>query len=205
MMKKIDGHLHLVRSLAGLNGKGRLTPLGGGRAIWDDGEVIKLIPDGWGDDHFLVDAALKVMDNNGIEKAVLLQGSLNGYQNYYSWQVAKKYPQRFMTSFSVDPFARQAMTIVKRYVEQLGVRVMKFEISQGGGLHGYHRPFWLDQDERCSRIFHFYLITLVLWSRSITAILSKLVTNQKPSPTWRVAIPSWTLWFATYHFPIVIT
>ena len=30
MMKKIDGHLHLVRSLAGLNGKGRLTPLGGG-------------------------------------------------------------------------------------------------------------------------------------------------------------------------------
>lgn len=154
-MKKIDGHLHLVRSLAGLNGKGRLTPLGEGRAIWDDGEVIKLIPDGWGDDNFLAEVALKVMDDNGIDKAVLLQGSLNGYQNYYSWQVAKKYPQRFMTSFSVDPFAQQAMTIVKRYVGQLGVRVMKFEISQGGGLHGYHQPFRLDQDERCSRIFHF--------------------------------------------------
>lgn len=93
-MKKIDGHLHLVRSLAGLNGKGRLTPLGNGRAIWDDGDVIKLIPDGWGDDNFLAESALK---------AVLLQGSLNGYQNYYSWQVAKKYPQRFMTSFSVEP------------------------------------------------------------------------------------------------------
>ncbi len=25
-MKKIDGHLHLVRSVAGLNGKGRMTP-----------------------------------------------------------------------------------------------------------------------------------------------------------------------------------
>ena len=48
-MKKIDAHLHLVRSLAGLNGQGRLTPLGNGRAIWDSGQVIKLIPDGWGD------------------------------------------------------------------------------------------------------------------------------------------------------------
>lgn len=44
-MRKIDGHLHLVRSLAGAKGQGRLTPIGHGRAIWDDGEIIKLIPD----------------------------------------------------------------------------------------------------------------------------------------------------------------
>ena len=54
-MQKIDGHLHLVRSLAGAKGQGRLTPIGHGRAIWDDGEVIKLIPDGWGDANFLVE------------------------------------------------------------------------------------------------------------------------------------------------------
>lgn len=154
-MKKIDGHLHLVRSLAGLNGKGRLTPLGDGKAIWDDGEVIKLIPDGWGDDNFLAEAALKVMDQQGIDKAVLLQGSLNGYQNYYSWQVAKKYPDRFMASFSVDPYMDQAMAIVQRYVGQLGERVIKFEISQGGGLHGYHHPFRLDISPECGRIFHY--------------------------------------------------
>ncbi|MCI1287921.1 MAG: amidohydrolase [[Lactobacillus] timonensis] len=154
-MKKIDAHLHLVRSLAGLNGQGRLTPLGNGRAIWDSGQVIKLIPDGWGDDQFLAESALKVMDENGIDKAVLLQGSLNGYQNYYSWQVAKHYPHRFMTSFSVDPFMDHAMTIVKRYVGQLGVRVMKFEISQGGGLHGYHQAFRLDLTPECGQIFHY--------------------------------------------------
>lgn len=28
-MKKVDGHVHLIRALAGLNGKGRLTPLAG--------------------------------------------------------------------------------------------------------------------------------------------------------------------------------
>lgn len=154
-MKKIDGHLHLVRSVAGLNGKGRMTPLGNGQTIWDDGTLIKLIPDGWGDDDFLAESALQVMDENGIDKAVLLQGSLNGYQNYYSYQTVKKYPDKFIAAFSVDPFADNAMKIVQRHVEDLGFRAIKFEISQGGGLHGYHQPFRLDTTPALGKIFHF--------------------------------------------------
>ena len=154
-MKKIDGHLHLVRAIAGFNGKGRMTPLGNGQTIWDDGTLIKLIPDGWGDDNFLAESALKVMKDNGIEKAVLLQGSLNGYQNYYTYQTVKKYPDQFIGAFSVDPFADNAMEIVRRHVEDLGFRAIKFEISQGGGLHGYHKPFRLDQTNETSKIFHF--------------------------------------------------
>ncbi|HAT55280.1 MAG TPA: amidohydrolase [Lactobacillus sp.] len=154
-MKKIEGHLHLVRSVAGFNGKGRMTPLGDGKTIWDDGTLIKLIPDGWGDDDFLAESALKVMDENDVEKAVLLQGSLNGYQNYYSYQAVKKYPDRFVAAFSVDPFTDTAMKIVRRHVEDLGFRAIKFEISQGGGLHGYHQPFRLDTDLRIGKIFHY--------------------------------------------------
>ncbi|BDR57571.1 amidohydrolase family protein [Xylocopilactobacillus apicola] len=154
-MKKIDAHLHLVKSVAGLNGRGRLTPLGDGKAIWDDGTLIKLIPDGWGSDNFLAESALKVMKENGIEKSVLLQGSLNGYQNYYSYQTVKKYPDKFIAAFSVDPFADNAMRIVKRHVEDLGFRAIKFEISQGGGLHGYHHPFRLDISLEVGKILHF--------------------------------------------------
>ncbi len=157
MIKKIDGHLHLVRAIAGFNGKGRMTPLGNGKTIWDDGTVIKLIPDGWGDDNFTAESAIKVFEENNIEKAVLLQGSLNGYQNYYSYQAVKKYPDRFIAAFSVDPFAEFYYDIVKRHVEELGFRAMKFEISQGGGIHGYHftTPFRLDTDPRVGRIFHY--------------------------------------------------
>ncbi|WP_413627989.1 amidohydrolase family protein [Fructilactobacillus vespulae] len=156
-MKKIDGHLHLVRSIAGFNGKGRLTPVGAGQAIWDDGTLIKLIPDGWGTDSFTAASALKVMDNNKIDKAVLLQGSLNGYQNYYSYQAIKKYPERFIGAFSVDPFTKSYMEITKRHVEKLGFRALKFEISEGGGMHGYHQttPFRLDTDARIAKIFHY--------------------------------------------------
>lgn len=154
-MKKIEGYLHLVRSLAGSKGQGRLSPLGNGYAIWDNGEIIHLIPEGWGDDNFLVEKYLPVMKQESIEKAVLLQGTLNGYQNYYTYQVVKRFPGKFIGAFSVDPFTDYAMDIVKRHVEQLGFRAIKFEISQGGGLHGFHQPFRLDTDNRCSKIFHY--------------------------------------------------
>lgn len=47
------------------------------------------------------------------------------------------------------------MAIVHRYVEDLGFRAIKFEISQGGGLHGFHRSFRLDIDNRVFQIFHY--------------------------------------------------
>ena len=95
------------------------------------------------------------MDKEGIDKAVILQGTLNGYQNYYTYQVVKSYPDRFIGAFAVDPFADRSMAIVHRYVEDLGFRAIKFEISQGGGLHGFHRSFRLDIDNRVSQIFHY--------------------------------------------------
>ncbi|KFI45413.1 hypothetical protein GA0061078_0239 [Bifidobacterium bohemicum] len=154
-MKKIDAHLHLVRSLSGFNGKGRLNPLGGGRAVWDNGTFVKLIPDGWGDDDFLAESALKVMDENSVDKAVLLQGSLYGFQNYYTYRSVKRYPDRFIGAFSFDPFVGESITAVRRHVEDLGFRAVKMEISQGGGLGGYHIPVRLDMDSRLGRFFHY--------------------------------------------------
>lgn len=154
-MKKIEGHIHLVQNIAGAKGQGRLNPLGDGYAIWDDGEIIKLIPDGWGSTSFLAENYLPVMKKEGIEKAVILQGTLNGYQNYYTYQVVKKYPDKFIGAFSVDPYDQFAMKIVRHYVNDLGFRAIKFEISQGGGLHGFHQPFRLDIDNHVSQIFHY--------------------------------------------------
>lgn len=154
-MKKIEGHIHLIRAMAGSKGQGRLNPLGNGYAIWDDGEIIHLLPAGWGDDDFRVEKYLPIMAVENIEKAVLLQGTLNGYQNYYTYQVIKRYPDRFIGAFAVDPFAERAMAIVKRHVEELGFRAIKFEISQAGGLHGFHKPFRLDDDVRIGQIMHY--------------------------------------------------
>lgn len=155
ILKKIEGHIHLIRAMAGSKGQGRLSPLGNGYAIWDDGEIIHLLPAGWGDDDFRVEKYLPIMAAENIEKAVLLQGTLNGYQNYYTYQVIKRYPDRFIGAFAVDPFAERAMAIVKRHVEELGFWAIKFEISQAGGLHGFHTPFRLDSDVRVGQIMHY--------------------------------------------------
>lgn len=159
-MKKIDAHVHIVEAIAGFNGKGRLNALGNGYAVWDDGDLIKLIEDGYGDKDFTTEALLKYMDANDVEKAVILQGHLNGYQNYYTHLAIKKYPERFTGAFAVDPYAENALKIVQRYVEELGFRAIKFEISQGGGIHGYRgeaAPFRLDSDPRINRILTYLL------------------------------------------------
>ena len=88
IMKKIDAHLHLVRDLASYKGNGRRNALGNGLVVWDSGFKTRLFPAGWGDDAFRADAARKVMEDYDVAKAVLLQGSLYGFQNYYSWQAA---------------------------------------------------------------------------------------------------------------------
>lgn len=156
-MKKIDGHAHILQEVAGFNAKGRHTALGNGYSIWDDGDLLKLIPDGYGDKDFTAEAFMKLMDEHGVEKAVILQGHLNGYQNYYTYLSIKRYPERFIGAFSVDPYADNAMEIVERHVEVLGFRAIKFEISQGGGIHGYrgNAPFRLDTDPRVARILNY--------------------------------------------------
>lgn len=159
-MKKIDGHAHIVDTIAGFNGKGRLNAIGNGYAIWDDGDMIKLIEDGYGDKNFPAESLLNYMDANEVEKAVILQGHLNGYQNYYTYLAIKQYPDRFTGAFSVDPYAENAMQIVERYVETLGFRAIKFEISQGGGIHGYRgqkTPFRLDTDPHVNKLLSYLL------------------------------------------------
>lgn len=135
-MKKIDAHLHLVRDLASYKGNGRSNALGNGLVVWDSGFKTRLFPAGWGDDAFRADAARKVMEDHDVAKAVLLQGSLYGFQNYYSWQVAKAAPDRFAPAFSIDPFASEAEKIVKRHVEDLG-----FETGSQPGRRPYGLPF----------------------------------------------------------------
>lgn len=154
-MKRIDAHLHLVRSMAGFNGNGRLNPIGNGYGAWDTGEELRVIPEGYGNDTFLVDDALRLMDTGNVTQAVLLQGSLNGYQNTYTAEVVKQFPETFVGAFAVDPFTVNLEAIVKHHIEDLDFRIMKIEMSTGGGLHGYHLPFNLAELPALQGVFNY--------------------------------------------------
>lgn len=153
-MKKIDAHLHLAKVIAGYCRRGELRAIGGGKAAWGNGEEFQLLPTNgdYGDDHFTAEQALKIMDRNDVERAVLMNGSMYGFQNRYHAEILKQYPDRFCPSCTIDPFMTGYMQKLERDFEELGFRLAKFEVSCGGGLMGCHNPFDLS-GERMMAIY----------------------------------------------------
>jgi predicted TIM-barrel fold metal-dependent hydrolase len=146
MMKIVDAHVHLIEFMSGFNRRGEMRPLGKGRARWASGEETALIPEELGDYSFTGEAMLKLMDENGVEKAVLMQGNQSGYQNEYCYEMMKKYPDRFAASCTFDPFALQAEKIMRRFFHEMRFPIVKFEVGTDCGLMSYHRAFDLDGD-----------------------------------------------------------
>lgn len=154
-MKKIDAHLHVAEIIAGYCRRGELRAIGQGKAMWGNGEVFQLIPEEYGNCwNFPAEKALELMDQNEVERAVLMHGSMYGFQNQYHYRLMKEYPDRFCPSCTVDPYMTNHLETVRYYLEELGFHLVKFEISSGGGLMGCHDPFPLD----CERMMKIYEI-----------------------------------------------
>lgn len=142
-MKIIDAHAHVVQYIAGFTSRGELRGVGGGRARYADGSEFQMIPEKFGGS-FTADDMISVMDGNGVEKAVLLQGQFFGFQNEYTAEAVKKYPNRLIGAGSYDPFCAKAEDVKRRLFHELGFKAVKFEVSNGSGLMAYHLPIDLD-------------------------------------------------------------
>lgn len=139
-IKIIDAHAHVVQCIAGFTSRGELRAAGGGMAVYADGTTFKMLPDGMGETGATPEDLLKVMNENSIEKAVLLQGQFFGFQNEYTAQAVKKYPDRFVGAGSYDPYCVNVQAVKDRLFRQLGFKIVKFELSNGSGLMAYHPP-----------------------------------------------------------------
>ena len=145
-MKLIDAHAHVVQCSAGTGSQGELRPCGGGRAVYATGQAFQILPPEFGEYAAPPEALLRVMDDHGVEKAVLLQGNYFGFQNLYTWEAVRAYPDRFAGAASYDPFSGQADRIKAHLFDELGFRIVKFEVSSGSGLMANHPPVPLDGD-----------------------------------------------------------
>ena len=143
-MRIIDAHTHVFDTLAGYGPRGELRAVGGGRARWANGDVIEMIPPGMGEKSFTGETLAALLRESGVEHAILLQGSFYGFQNDYTLETAREYPDLFTASATFDPFCACAHEIAERLLIREKRRVLKFETSCGGGLMGYHTPFELD-------------------------------------------------------------
>ncbi len=75
-----------------------MQAIGGGYASYADGTIFQMIPECLGEYDVTPEAVLKVMDEAGVSKAVMLQGNFLGPQNLYTYEAAKKYPDRLVTA-----------------------------------------------------------------------------------------------------------
>ncbi|MDO4268664.1 MAG: amidohydrolase family protein [Eubacteriales bacterium] len=145
-MKIIDAHAHIVQYIAGMGGAGELRSIGDGMAVYANGQVVRMIPEQFGTDSVTPEQLLEVMDENHVEKAVLLQGNFYGFQNYYTYEAVKKYPNRFIGAASYDPYCAGVEGIRSYLFEELGFQIVKFEMSTGSGIMANHPDFRIDSE-----------------------------------------------------------
>ena len=74
-MKIIDAHVHLVQYICGFGSRGELRAIGAGKARYADGSVISLIPPELGEYDVTPEKVIALMDQEKVEKAVILQGN----------------------------------------------------------------------------------------------------------------------------------
>ncbi len=143
-MKIIDAHAHVVQCIAGTCSHGELRACGGGRAAYATGQSFQMLPPEIGEYDATPQALLKVMDSHDVEKAVLLQGNFFGFQNLYTYEAVKAYPDRFAGAATYDPFSAQAEGVRTHLFDELGFKIIKMEVSSGSGLMANHPPVELD-------------------------------------------------------------
>ena len=74
-MKIIDSHIHICRCINGFGNSGEMQAIGGGYASYADGTIFQMIPECLGEYDVTPEAVLKIMDEAGVSKAVMLQGN----------------------------------------------------------------------------------------------------------------------------------
>lgn len=150
----IDAHTHVIEHIAGLGRKGELRAVGGGRARWLDGEEAQLIPPGWGETSFTHDSLVRVLDEHGVSQAIMMQGSFYGFCNEYTFEAQERHRGRLYGMGTFDPYAFEAQHLMEHLIRSFRFRGLKFEVSRGFGLTGYHPRLRLDGAEM-QRVWEF--------------------------------------------------
>ncbi|MDD3347397.1 amidohydrolase [Oscillibacter sp.] len=151
-MRVVDAHAHIFDVVAGIGACGELRAIGNGRVRWANGDEMDMIPQGMGEDRFTADTLAKLLKENGVEKAVLLQGGLYGFQNDATQAAAQAYPDLFVASGTFDPFCLKSAELADRLIHKQKISILKFELSSGVGLMSIHPKFDVDGDELADTI-----------------------------------------------------
>lgn len=142
MRKIIDAHMHIVPDfLVGMT-VGATTYEKFGRCVFDGKNVFQSMPDYIESSTFSAEALLRVMDNGGVERGVIMQGS-NDLILPATAAAVKEHPERFWGAMRLDPLASDLAGRVLRYHE-MGLTVIKCLTHVRPGQRGVYADNPLD-------------------------------------------------------------
>jgi predicted TIM-barrel fold metal-dependent hydrolase len=136
-MKKIDVHFHLIENIHGLGAKGILRDLGNGTGQYENGEIVRLIPEEYGS-KISPETFVSLMKQHDVEKAVALQGHYAGIQNLYTKEAMQNFPDKILGAAMYDPFYKKADEVREYLFEDLKFGIIKMEMSNTSGLMCNH-------------------------------------------------------------------
>jgi len=125
----IDSHLHTWNNFNGFRDGGvKIEPLGFGM-VNEGGNVYRFLPPEYKDHQVPIEIVLSYMNENGIDKAVILQNPCYGDQRDYVKEVQKNNPGRFAALGMIDP--RNKKEVIKQmeiYIKDYGFVGFKIEV-----------------------------------------------------------------------------
>ncbi len=145
-MKIIDAHVHLLERIAGYGRRGALRPVSEGKAEWENGDIVEILNPDYGGCDFRAEKVIQLMDKNNVEKAVIMQGPIYGFQNEYAHESMLQFPGRFAAFCGIDPYCFGALDILKHYIEDYHFTGLKLEMSFSNGFSGFHPEFSLNSE-----------------------------------------------------------
>ncbi|GHV38910.1 amidohydrolase [Spirochaetia bacterium] len=137
-MPIIDAHAHIFSRIDGRNHSGVTSSGEYGLIIKTTGSEPFMPPFGTLTG-FTVNNLLAFMDQNGVEKALLLQNPTIGTRNGELADAVSAYPERFAAVIQTDPFSPGAVDELDRWTAEGAFKCLKLEMSQGWGWTGIHK------------------------------------------------------------------
>ena len=146
-MEIIDAHAHIYERLCGYGPRGEARAIGGGMVEWATGQKDPFLKPEHGEYGFCPEKLIELMGEAGVSRAVLLQASNYGFQNSYTAEAVRKYPDRFTGAGTFDPYALKSQEIFENLTNNYGFKILKFEISEAYAITGYHPYFKVNGPE----------------------------------------------------------
>lgn len=130
-MKMIDAHVHLMpKGMPGRKNEALgMTFLPNGEICDLQGNIMSIMPEMISDSSFTAETMLKIMEHNGIQKAVIMANSLAILEE--TARAVNAYPGRFAGAM-VIPQGPDMLSTLEKYYNR-GLRMIKFEMSPGLG------------------------------------------------------------------------